>query len=150
MLKKGHILVIAVLLVFTVPLAYGYDGTLFLEGLFEWFSSLFSSIQVETFDCAKQFDKIARYYSLEIKDKQAYSQTQASRIIDTANELGRTFLDNRCAGSVNDWAYRSDFEVIIWNSGMDWNSIAHMEKLYNHDIECPVNYDPICSLKQKG
>ena len=114
---------------------------------FCWLSNLFSfNFDIFGFDCAKQFDKIARFYSV-FEDIQIQSPTKGVELIDYTNDLGKTFLDNRCAGKVNDWAYKSDFEVVIWHSGIDWNAIAHMEKLYNHDIDCPLNYDPICSLK---
>jgi len=114
---------------------------------FCWLSNLFSfNFDIFGFDCAKQFDKIARFYSVN-RDIQIRSYDKGLDLIDTANDLGRTFLDNRCAGKVNDWAYKSDFEEVIWYSGIDWKQIAHMEKLYNHDIDCPPNYDPICTLK---
>lgn len=106
---------------------------------FCWLANLFSfNFDFVGFDCAKHFDKMARYYGLEIKNNQ---------LIDYTNDLGKTFLDNRCIETVNDWAYKSEFEETIWNSGINWDQIARIEKLYHHDIDCPVNYDPICTAK---
>ncbi|MCH7969382.1 MAG: hypothetical protein IH841_09105, partial [Thaumarchaeota archaeon] len=97
------------------------------------------------FDCAKHFDKMTHFYESEVEDKQ--TQRYTMQLIDHTTDLGRTFLDNRCAGTVNDWAYKSDFEEVIWHSGIDWNQAAQVEKLYHHDVACPVNYDPICTAK---
>ena len=113
---------------------------------FCWLANLFSfNFDFVGFDCAKHFDKMARFYESEIEDKQ--TQRYTMQLIDYTHDLGRKFLDNRCAGTVNDWAYKSDFEEVIWYSGIDWNQAAQVEKLYHHDIACPVNYDPICTAK---
>jgi len=113
---------------------------------FCWLVNLFSfNFDFVGFDCAKHFDKMTRFYESEVEDKQ--TQRYTMQLIDYTTDLGRTFLDNRCAGAVNDWAYKSDFEEVIWHSGVDWNQAAQVEKLYHHDIDCPVNYDPICTAK---
>lgn len=100
-----------------------------------------STLQASSFDCAEQFDKMAFAYQW-VKDK--HPQRYTTQMIDYTTELGRTFMDNHCSKTLNDWSDDSQHQQI---SGIDWKMAQHLERLYHHEEECPINYDPICAIK---
>ena len=77
------------------------------------------------FDCAKQWDKYAEFYDNPPDDFNNYDESLLP--LEESQEISKVFFMNRCASTVNDWAYRTQNVDDVWNSGIDWEMISKMQ-----------------------
>jgi len=78
-----------------------------------------------TFDCAKQWDKYAEFYDNPPDD--FFNNDEPLLPLGESQEISKVFFINRCASTVNDWAYRTQNMDDVWNSGIDWEMISKMQ-----------------------
>jgi len=94
-------------------------------------------INSSTFDCAKQWDKIQENYK-EIQEITIVTPEQSQRMMEKTDGLSMDLLKNECASTVNDWAYKTQNESSVWYMGMDWESLAFLEKKMIEDNLSPL------------
>jgi len=78
------------------------------------------------FDCAKQWDKYAEFYGNPSDDFDNFDETLLP--LDESQEISKVFFINRCASTVNDWAYKTQNVNDVWDSGIDWKMISKMQE----------------------
>ena len=78
------------------------------------------------FDCAKQWDKYAEFYANPPDDFNNNNETLLP--LEESQEISKVFFMNRCASTVNDWAYRTQHVDAVWNSGIDWEVISKTQE----------------------
>ena len=86
-----------------------------------------------TFDCAKQWDKTTEHYNKIQKTQGNITYERSMKLVEESEEIGADFIKNRCASTVNDWAYRTLDENTVWNSGVDWQQMAEMEEKWHQE-----------------
>jgi len=144
-----HILAIFVIVAsfVTVP-AFAQDNEC---DFFCWLANLFNfNSSLVGFDCADKFEKYMKTVELTFRGNQGYEPGFAGLVfggIFTNSDLGFELLDNRCFTTIKSWAYKTDYEYLIWNE-MDWEFMSYIEQMYNHEVECPQNYDALCTAKE--
>jgi len=79
-----------------------------------------------TFDCAKQWEKYAEFYDNPPDD--FFNNDEPLLPLEESQEISKVFFLNRCASTVNDWAYRTQNVDGVWDSGIDWEMISKMQK----------------------
>jgi len=94
-------------------------------------------INTVTYDCAKQWDKIQENYK-EIQETTIVIPEQMRRVMEKTDGLTMDFFKNECASTVNDWAYKTQNEGSVWYTGMDWESLAFLEKKMIEDNLSPL------------
>ena len=87
---------------------------------------------VSTYDCAKEFDKLAtiRDTSLKINDPK-----YTPMLFYQSLEL----MENLCFITFESWADKSDYEQVI--RSVDWEALAHTNQVYLGEIPCSVTDD---------
>ena len=139
-----HLFIVFILI--SIPVVYGENNDC---DFFCWLANLFNfNFNIGGFDCADKFDKFMKTAELTFRGNQGY-QPGFEGLVATGlyTEQGLELMDNHCFKSIKSWAYKSDYEYLIWNE-MNWEFLSYIEQMYNHEVECPPNYDPICSVKE--
>jgi hypothetical protein len=73
--------------------------------------------------CADLFDKILQ----KMKDAMQHCKDLGVECEPLSEDVLMTdpeFRENNCADTVNDWAYLSENEDIVWESGINWKCVA--------------------------
>jgi len=79
--------------------------------------------------CAEIFDEVFEFYE-DLDNIVIDSPQETMGIINTSDKLGLDFYENRCAWSVNDWAWQSDYEKEVWNT--DWELVKQLTYGYGN------------------
>lgn len=128
-----------VLLAFSITPAFAEDES--ECGFFCWLSNLFSwipestsvpQIQLNIYDCAKQYDKMATF----VQTARSTNPTPTQYASMMADHLENTheFIENRCWITVQSWAHDSDFEHQIWQS--DWQFASWHNQVVIGEVQC--------------
>ena len=83
-------------------------------------------IKSVTFDCAKQWDEYYDFYNT-MDGRLGSSYEQSMKTIKEFEEIAEDFIKNRCASTVNDWAFRTQDENTVWHQGIDWKMMKEGE-----------------------
>ena len=75
--------------------------------------------------CAKKFDESLGSWEKSLQDDyggdlQPILEPLTTRFLLMEHEHFAEWRDGGCVGIINDWAYLSENEDYIWNSGIDW------------------------------
>ena len=84
-------------------------------------------INLSTFDCAKQWDKIQGNWK-HIQEVTLVNTEQVQRLTENLEGSALELFKNECASTVNEWAYRTYDEGSVWMMGDQWKVYAFLEQ----------------------
>jgi len=123
------VIIIATAVICSVVAVFAIQFLIFSDNEIIIDNEIISSL---TFDCAKQWDKTADHYS-KMQENLGHTYEQSMKMLEESEEIGKAFVKNKCASTVNDWAYRTQDENTVWYSGIDWQMMAEMEEKWHKE-----------------